>query len=144
MDAVAGIDLGLAMKRQMIVELGDHDVGKECRSGPAAGNGVVRCRGLDHRLAIPAGEGLADVPHDLEAARHIVEGLGDVGADPAQSTAALRAGTCHRVDDLLARQMVRQRPACRLDLLDLGLDHRCHGRDRGHSLGVVRLQRFDR
>jgi hypothetical protein len=80
---VTGIDLGLTVERQVIVELRYRDVGEQSGSGPPAGNGVVGRGRLHHLLAGTAGEGLAHVAHDLEATRHIVEALGDVLADPA-------------------------------------------------------------
>ena len=44
----------------------------------------------------------------LEAARHIVEGLGHLLADPAQRTAAMRAGAGGRVTNFFAREMLGQ------------------------------------
>ena len=39
---------------------------------------------------------------DFEATRHIVEGLGHIGADPAQSAAAARTAARGRVNNLFA------------------------------------------
>lgn len=52
--------------------------------------------------------------NDLEAPRHIVGGLGDVGTDLTESASALRAGACAKVDNLFARQVFRQRTPRRL------------------------------
>jgi hypothetical protein len=96
---------------------------------------------LDHALAGPAGEGLAHVPHHLEAARNVVERLGHVLADPTQATAAGRAGAGTGMDDRLARQVIRQGPPGRLRPRDL--DRLGHNRSRGQALGFVDLQRLD-
>lgn len=98
-------------------------------------------RRLDYLLAGPAGERLADVAHDLEPARDVVEALGDVLADPAQAPAAGRAGAETGVDHALARQMGRQVPPgglepCTLPRLD-------DDRRAGQALGLVDLQRLD-
>jgi hypothetical protein len=45
---------------------------------------MIGCRRLDHRVAGSAGELVADMTDDFEAAGHIVERLGDVLADLAQ------------------------------------------------------------
>src|SRR6202453_4229335 len=103
---------------------------------------MVRCWCLNHCLASPTREGLANMTDDLEATRHIVEGLGHIGADPAQSAAASRTAARCRVNNLLAGQMVRQRTprrfsACCVDGTD-------NSRDGLHPLGVIFLTRLNR
>ena len=75
---------------------------------------MIGRRRRDHRVAGPTGQLLAHVPDHLEAARHVIEGLGHVLADPAQGAAAMRAGAGGRVTHLFARQMIGQWPARRL------------------------------
>jgi hypothetical protein len=85
------------------------------------------------------------MPNDLKAARHIVEGLGHLFADPPQGAATVRAGAGGRVMHLFARQMLGQGPARRLLFLDRFLDR--HGNNRrggGQPLGLVGLQTLDR
>ncbi len=140
-DAVARVDLGLAIQRQVIVKLRHRDVGQEPRTGPPAGHRMVGGRRLDHQLASAAGERLAHVAHDLEPAWHIVEALGHVLADPAQAPAAGRAGAGTGMDHALARQVRRQVPPSRSGsggLPRLGDDRRA-----GQALGLVDLQRLD-
>jgi hypothetical protein len=125
----------------VIVELRHGDMREQPGAGTAAGDGVVGRGSLHHGLAGSAGEGLAHVPHHLEAARHVIEALRHVLADPAQATAAGRAGAGAGMSDGLARQMIGQgaapRPsACRLDRL--GDD-----RSRREALGLVDLQGLD-
>ena len=95
----------------MVVELGDDDV-RQRREGRLAPRHSADRRGcLDDLLARPAAVFGADVAHDPPAHRHDVEHLVRVHAQPAQRTTAVRAGadTGRRlVDDLLARQMLRQ------------------------------------
>jgi hypothetical protein len=144
-DALAGEDLGLAVERQVVVVLRDDDVRQQPGAGAATGDRVVGRRGRDHRLAGPAGELLAHVPDHLEAARHIVEGLGRLLADPAQSGAAIGAGAGGGMQHLFARQMLGQQPARRLLFLDRFLDDRRHlGRGSRQALGLVALQALDR
>jgi len=85
------------------------------------------------------------VADDLEAPWHIIEGLGHVGADPAQSTAAVRTAARGWVDYLLAGQMIRQRTPRRLGvLLAGGVDYLNNSRDGCDPLGVILLKRLDR
>ena len=129
----------------MVVELGDDDVGEKTRACPPAGDRMVRRRGLHHRLAKAAGERLAHVTHHLEAAWHVVEGLGHVGADPPQSTAAVRTAAGGGMDNLLARQVFGQRPSCRLDgLFDCRPEHLGDSGDSCDPLRMVLIQRLNR
>ena len=81
------------------------------------------------------------MPHHLEAARHVIERLGHVLADPAQLATARRAGAGAGMDERLARQVIGQRPP--YWLLARGLDRLHHDRNGGQPLGLVDLQRLD-
>ena len=81
-------------------------MGQQPGAGTATGNWVIRRRRLDHRVAGPAGELVADVTDDLEAAWHIVQRLGHVCADLAQRAAAARAGARRRMNHLFTGQML--------------------------------------
>jgi hypothetical protein len=72
----------------MVVVLRDDDVSQQSSAGATAGNRVVGRRCRNDRIAGSAGQLLADMPDDLEAARYVIEGLGDLLADPAQRAAA--------------------------------------------------------
>ena len=133
--------LGLAVQRQMMVELRDDDV-RQCRErGLAACHGADRCRRLDDLLAHPAAVFRADVTHDPPAHRHDVEHLVRVDTQRAQRTTAIRAGAgarCRFVDDLLARQVPRQ-------TADGHRPRRYAGRsDIDHRSVTLRLQLFQR
>ena len=144
-DALAGEDLGLAIERQMVVVLRDQDVRQQPRAGATAGDRVIRRWRRHHRVASPAGELLADVPDHLEAAGHVIEGLGRVLANPPQRAAAARASWAGAMHHLLARQVLGQRPAGWL--LPLGHAFDDGGRlVRGarQPLGLVGFQGFDR
>ena len=90
--------------------------------GAAAGNRVIGRRGRDDRIAGPARQLLANVPNHLEPARHVIEGLGHILADPPQGAATRGAGVVGWMKHLFTRQMVGQRPAGRLVRLDRTLD----------------------
>ena len=129
----------------MVVELGDDDVGEKPRACPTTGDRMVRRRRLHHGLAKAAGEGLTNVTDDLEAAWHVVEGLGHVGADPAQSAAAVRTAAGAGMDNLLARQMFGQRSSRRLGgLFACCLDRCGHSRNGRDPLRMVLIERLDR
>ena len=65
---------------------------------------MVQGRRLHHVLAHAAGESFQDMPDHLEVPRHIIERLGNVGADPTQRTAAGWTSARSGMHDLLARQ----------------------------------------
>jgi len=141
---VAGEDLGLAIKRQVIVVFRHDDMGKQPCSGVAAGDRVVRRRRCDHCIAGPARQFLANVPDDFEPARHVIEGLGHLVADLAQRAAATGTGARCRKPQILSRQMLRQRAPRWLPRFGRGLDDRSRGR-RGHRepLRLVGFQRLE-
>ena len=120
-------------------------MGQQPGAGTAAGNRVIRRRCRDDGVAGPAGELGADMPDHLEPARHVIERFGDVLADPAQRTAAGGAGAGRGMNDILARQVFRQRTPGRLLRLGGSQGRRRHDRrGGGEPLGLVGFQRLDR
>jgi len=142
---VAGEDLGLAIKRQVIVVFRHDDMGEQPRPGAAAGNRVVWRRRRDHCIAGPARQFLANVPDHLEAARHVIERLADLVGDLAQRPAATGTGARCGVPQVLSRQVLRQRAPRRLVRFGRGLDSRGHfRRGRRQPLRLVGLQCLQR
>jgi hypothetical protein len=68
-DAVAGIDRGLAVERQVVGVLGDEHMGEQRRARLATRDRQRRCRGLADGVAALAGKLGADMTNDLEASR---------------------------------------------------------------------------
>ena len=131
-EPLAGVDLGLAIKRQMIGILGDQDLG-DARLGrqPALDQPRGRRR-LHHHLGTGAA-GVFGPAHDQDAQLrwHDVEALGDILADHMQRARAARTGLVFDVDDRLhPRQMRRQVPAVRPALVSLRLSAGRGGRVR--------------
>lgn len=112
--ARSGVDLALAVQRQVIVVLGHHHLGQQARRRDALvddlrGHG----RGLD-RLAALARAFAANVAHDEELRRHAVQLFADLLADALQglaAAAALALGGGEIVVSIDARQARRQRLA---------------------------------
>ena len=144
-DTFAGEDLGLAIEGEMVVVLGNDDMGQQPGAGRAAGNRVIGDRRRDNRIANPARQFLADVPNHFEAAGYVIEGLGDVfrrsGAAPLHKFGQLHGAECQR---LFAREVVWQWPTGRLlrfgRVLDRGGDN---PRGGGEPLGPVFFQALD-
>ena len=112
-DALPGVDLGLAIQRQMVGIFGHQNLGDGRLGRQAALDQPRRRRRLhDTVLAAPAGVfGPADDEHP-ELRRHDVQPLAHVLADPVQFALAAGAGLVVDVDDHLdPRQMRRQRAA---------------------------------
>ena len=111
LDALPGIDLRLAIERQVIGVLGDHDVGDHRLGRQAALDQPRRRRRLDHRCLAGAAGVFGPAHHQHpELRRDDVEPLGDVLADPVQRRRRSRAGLVLDVDDRLdPGQMRRQR-----------------------------------
>jgi hypothetical protein len=115
------------------------------RSGAAAGDRVVGGRRGHHRVANPARQSLADMPEDLEPARHVIEGLADLVGDLAQRAAATGTGARCGMPQILSGQVLRQPPPCRFLRLGRRLD--CCGyrqRCRCEPFRLVGLQRLER
>ena len=112
-DPLPGVDLRLAVERQMVGVFGDEHMGDRRLGRQAALDQSRRSRRLHHgALAGPAGVfGTARHQH-AELRRHDIEPLGDIFADPVQPALAAGAGLVVDVDDRLdARQMRGQRAA---------------------------------
>jgi hypothetical protein len=111
-DTLRGHHLRLAIERQVMVELGDHDMGKRPERGLAPRDRFYGC-GCPHDLlagaaAVLGSNGADDPPLD----RHRVEHLVAVLTQRAQRTAAIGTGAVAMfgLDPLFfARQMVRER-----------------------------------
>jgi hypothetical protein len=118
-NALAGVDVGLTMQRQMIAELRHGDMGEQRRAGASLLDRQRRHRRLDDGLAGAAAHLRAHMDDALEVGRHVFEHLALVGADPAELlSAASRADAGRLVDDRLRRQMIGQgRTERRLALL---------------------------
>lgn len=91
-NALAGVDLGLAVERQVIAVLRDEHLGEQPRAGKPAGDGPLRGRRLHHRRAGAAALLRAHVADHPEGGRHVLEHLRDVLAEGDQHSAAARAG----------------------------------------------------
>ncbi len=109
-DALAAVALGLAVEWLVLAELLEQDHRQQARPGPTPGDDVERCGWLADALAVTTGELLAHMLDDLPAARHDLERLGDILAQPGQARAAT-AGAGRRTgdDDALARQVLGER-----------------------------------
>lgn len=106
LDALAGVDLGLPIERQMISIFGDQHLCDQGFGGDAAFDNMSRCRGLDDRaltraaaITRPTGD------QNTERGRHDIKPFGDILADLMQPAAAARAGPkavdAFDIDDLL-------------------------------------------
>jgi len=140
LDALAGIDRALAVERQMQPVFGEQDMRQKSGAGAPTRDRMRRRRRLGDRLAGPAGELLAHMCDHLPLARDQLQRLGDILAELVQDTAAARARRRRRIDDALARQVLRQRTARRLAPfegadLDL-LARRRRGGELSRSLGL--------
>ena len=144
--AVTGINLSLAVKRQVIAELRDQHMSQKAGAGLRARNGQGRHRLLRHGLAFAAGAGGADMADHFEAAGDVFEDFGDVFAHFAHETAASRAGGGRFVDNIAARQRFGQLAPLllRRRLFLRGLGRFCCRRSgRGLRLGLRRLDLFE-
>lgn len=129
MDALAGVDLRLAIERQMVGIFGNEDVGDGRLGGHAALDQPCRRRRLDDdalagRAAIA---GTAGDEHP-ELRRHDVETLGEVLADDMQGMAAARTGLVLDVDDHLDPRQVGRQRASICPALGGALCPHCRGR----------------
>ena len=146
-DALAGVDLRLAIERQVIGVLGDQHLGDRRLGRQAALDQPRRRRRLDdHVLAGAAGVfGPAHDQHP-ELGGDDVEPLADVLADPVQRARAARAGLVLDVDERLdPRQMRRQRAAVGAPLARaLRARRRRLGFGLGRRLRLALLDVFER
>ena len=92
-DALARIALGLPVERLMLAVLLEQDHRQQARPGKAARQDVERRRRLRDLLAVPAGELLPHVLHDLPLPRDHLQRLGHILAqlgEPASSRSRRR------------------------------------------------------
>jgi len=137
--AAARVDPGEPVERQVVLVLGDQHVREQPRPRQPAVDGLRRRRRDHHALAALAARALRPrVLDHLEARRHELEHLAPLVPDTRLLAAAGGADLLLRrrlEDDLLARQMRRQRlppvPLARL---------RLRRRDRSLGAGRRRLQ----
>ena len=80
-EAAAGIDVALAIERDVIAELGDRHMGEQLGTGKGPLDGQGRHGRLSDGLAGAAADLGPDVDHDLEVRRHIFQHLALVLAD---------------------------------------------------------------
>ena len=142
-DALAAIDLGLPIERQMVGVFGDDDRRDQIFRWNATLDQMLGRRSLGHLALANAAGVFGPMRHDhLEARRDHVEPFRDILADfDAKAVAAGAALVGDIDDDVLARQVFRQRPTIDLALalnrgfgwLVLGLAFRLR-RTRGDRL----------
>ena len=114
LDALAGIDIGLAIERKAVAILGDRDMGHHVRSRAAFGNRQIRAGRLEHRLTGSAGDLRADIADHFELNRDLLQDLGLVFADLGEFCGIAAAAGDHRLERYgLAREMGGQRLANR-------------------------------
>ena len=108
-DALPGVYLGLAVKREMVGVLRHQHLGDRRLGRQAALDQPRRCGSLHHHI-LTAPAGVFGPAHDqnAELGRHDVEPLGDIFADPMQRTRAAGADHARHVDQRVdPRQMGR-------------------------------------
>src|SRR3546814_5417522 len=92
LDALRSHYLGLAVKRQMMVELGDDDMGQRAEGRLAPRNGLYRRGRLHDLLAGSAAILGADGPNDAPLHQHGIEHLVAILPQRPQRAAAVRTG----------------------------------------------------
>lgn len=111
LDPLGRHHLGLAIERQVVIELGDHDVRERGEGGLAACDRLHRRRGLDDLLTRPAAvlrpHRADDPPMDRHGIKHLVAVLTEQ-AERAATIGASAASLLRLDAPLLARQMRRQ------------------------------------
>jgi len=110
LDALAGVDFGLPVERQMIAELGDDDLGDQRLGRQAARHDMLGGVGL-HDRARAAAASVFGAARDQNAQlrRDHVQPFADVLADPGHLAAAARALPAPGLDDPFhSGQMGRQ------------------------------------
>ena len=150
-DAFPGVAFALPVERLVLPILLEQDHRQQAGADSGTRDDVEGSRRLRELLAIPAGELFAHgLPHK-PAAWDDVEGLGNHLADLGEPAApAALARRRRRHDQPLARQMRRQRPACRL-LPEMGCNDRAGSSFRGRlvlgggflDLGQLELELVD-
>ena len=113
-DAVARINLGLAIQWQVVAVLRHQHVCQHPGSGEATADRQLRSGCLGDALALSARQLRPHMADDAERARHVIQHLGDVFTEWTQCATTLWAGAWRSMRDNIARQVLRQRPAHRL------------------------------
>lgn len=111
LDALAGVDLGLPVQRQVIGVLGDQHLGDQRFGRNAALDDPRWRRGLHHRaLAGPAAVARTASNQHTEGSRHHVEPFGHILADLVEAAATARTSLVRDIDEPLDPfEMGRQR-----------------------------------
>lgn len=109
-DALPGVDLGLAIERQMVRILPHDDVGDQGFSRQTTLDQTRRCRHLHHRAWASPASILGSADHqDPELGRDHIQSLGHIFADGIQDAATAGAGLALDIDDgLNPRQALGQ------------------------------------
>jgi hypothetical protein len=103
-DVFTGVDLSLAMQRQVVAILPHQHMRQQTRAGATAADRQAGSRRLDNRLTHPARQFRTDMADDAERAGHIVQDLCDILAERTQGAPTVRAGTGGGMLDDIARQ----------------------------------------
>ena len=116
LDALACIDVALAVQRQVTGVLAHQDMPRQVRYGQATRDRPAGRGRLNDGLALRARVFRPHMTNHHEARRHVLQHLGHVLSEQAQRAVAVLAGTPPGVGGLvhhpLARQVVGQRLAC--------------------------------
>ena len=111
-DPLTGVAFSLAVQGLMLPVLLEQDHRQQAGASPATRYDMEGRRRLGDRLAIAAGDLLANVLDDLPGAGHDLEGLGDILAQPGEpGPAAAGARRRRRMDDACPRQVLGERLA---------------------------------
>ena len=107
-DLLAGVDLGLAIERQVIAILADQNMSQKARPTAPAGDGTRRQVCLDEGFAAVAGHARTyDLAYN-EVARHVIQLLGHILAKLTQLATAVATGLARRQNRLLALEVLGQ------------------------------------
>ena len=110
LDALAGVALALPVQRLMLAELLEQDHRLKARASEAARRDMERRGRLRDRLALSAGEALADRLDHFPLARNDLERLRDILAELRKLRRTAAGAALRRCNhDPLARQMLRER-----------------------------------
>ena len=131
-------DLALAIQGKMVGVFADQNMGQETRAGAAALDRARGQRGLDEAFTAGTGQPGANDPVHYKAAGDVFQFLGDILADPTQTTAAIGTGICARCQlHLHPGNVVRDRAALGFVLpLDVRQPHLCRHRGGGDLAGL--------
>ena len=101
-DPLPGVDLGLAVKRGVVTELGHDDLRDQRFCRQTTGHDMFRSMGLDHSTrAAPASVFRTAGDEHTELSRHDIEPFGHILADPGHLTTSARTERGLGFDDPL-------------------------------------------